>query len=108
MPHRSLSPKQLDLIADRFRVLGEPTRLQILSALRDRELNVTELVAATGFSQANLSKHLQLLLRVGYVERRKEGLSAYYSLADRDVFRLCDIMCGRVEKEMKAQRKVWA
>ena len=108
MPHRSMSPEQLDLIADRFRVLGESTRLQILSALREGEQNVTALVAATGFSQANLSKHLQLLLRVGYVERRKDGLSAYYRLADRDVFRLCDIMCGRVEKEMKAQRKVWA
>jgi len=64
--------------------------------------------AATGFSQANMSKHLQLLLRAGYVERRKEGLSAYYRVIDRDVFRLCEIMCGRMEKELKAQRKVWA
>ena len=105
---RALSPEQLEVIADRFRVLGEPTRLQILSALREQERNVTELVEATGFSQANLSKHLQLLLRAGYVERRKEGLSAYYRMADRDVFRLYEIMCGRMEKEMKAQRKVWA
>lgn len=108
MASRTLSATQLDLIAGRFRVLGEPTRLRILSALRNRELNVTALVRETGFTQANLSKHLQLLLHLGFVERRKEGLNSYYRLADRDVFRLCDIMCGRVEKELKAQRKAWA
>jgi DNA-binding transcriptional ArsR family regulator len=64
-------------------------------------------VRLTGFTQANLSKHLQLLLRLGFVERRKEGVSTYYSLADNDIFRLCDIMCGRLEKELHARRKVW-
>ena len=108
MSNRVLSSEQMDLIADRFRVLGEPARLRILTALRDEERNVTELVRETGLTQANLSKHLQLLLRLGFVERRKEGVSTYYSLADRDVFRLCDIMCGRLEKEMNAARKVWA
>ena len=107
MSQRALSPDQLDLIADRFRMLGEPTRLHILSALREGERNVTELVAKTGFTQANLSKHLQLLLRVGFVKRRKAGVSSFYRLADRDVFRLCDIMCGRVEREVKVQRNVW-
>jgi len=108
MTHRAMSPAQMDLIADRFRVLGEPTRLHILSALRGGERNVTELVEATGFSQANLSKHLQLLLRLGFVQRRKEGVSTYYRLDDADVFRLCDIMCGRLEKEIRARRKALA
>ena len=105
MSTRPLSPEQLDLVADRFRVLGEPARLRILNALRKDEKNVTELVAATGFSQANLSKHLQLLLRLGFVERRKEGVSSYYSLADSDVFRLCDIMCGRLERELRERKR---
>jgi ArsR family transcriptional regulator len=108
MAGRPLSPEQLDLIADRFRVLGEPTRLHILSALRGGERNVTELVDSTGFSQANLSKHLQLLLRLGFVGRRKEGVSTYYRLADPEIFRLCDIMCGRVEKEIKQRRRVFS
>ncbi len=108
MTSRAMSPAQLELIADRFRVLGEPTRLHILSALRGGERNVTDLVRVTGFSQANLSKHLQLLLRLGFVERRKEGVSTYYTLADPDVFRLCDIMCGRLEKEIRARRRVFA
>jgi DNA-binding transcriptional ArsR family regulator len=108
MPRRTMSPEQLDLIADRFRVLGEPARLHILSALRHGERNVSDLVHRTGYTQANLSKHLQLLLRLGFVERRKDGVSAYYSLADPDVFRLCDLMCGRLEKELRLRRKVLA
>ena len=108
MAARLLSPEQLDLIADRFRDLGEPARLRNLSALRKDERNVSELVALTGFSQANMSKHLALLLRLGFVERRKEGVNTYYSLADPDVFRLCDIMCGRLERELKARRRALA
>lgn len=83
-------------VAERFRALGEPARLRILNALRGGEAAVGELVEATGLSQANLSKHLQLLYSLGFVKRRKQGLFVYYALADRGIFRLCDIMCGRL------------
>jgi DNA-binding transcriptional ArsR family regulator len=108
MASRPLSADQLQVIADRFRALGEASRLHILSALREGELNVTQLIDATGFGQANLSKHLQLLLRLGFVERRKEGVSTFYRLADAEVLRLCEIMCGRLEKEVARQRKLFA
>ena len=107
MATKRLSSEQLAHIAERFRVLGEPTRLHILSALRDGERNVTELIEATGFGQANLSKHLQLLLRLGFVDRRKEGVSTYYRLADPDVLRLCDIMCGRLEQEAARRIRIF-
>ena len=103
-----LTPELLDIIAARFKALGEPARLQILNTLRDGELTVTELVDTTGLGQANLSKHLQLLHGMGFVTRRKEGLYVYYGLADKDVFRLCDIMCGRLDAEHSARRKVLA
>lgn len=83
-------------VAQRFRALGEPARLRILMALRRREAAVGELVAATGLSQANLSKHLQTLHALGFVRRRKEGLFVFYALADTDILQLCDIMCARV------------
>ena len=83
-------------VAERFKALGEPARLRILNALRDGEAPVGELVEATGLNQANLSKHLQLLHGLGFVQRRKEGLFVYYSLADKGIFQLCDIMCGRL------------
>jgi DNA-binding transcriptional ArsR family regulator len=100
--------QQLALVAERFRALGEPARLNILNALRAGEKTVTELVDQTGLSQANVSKHLQLLHAAGFVERRKEGLYVHYSLADREVFQLCDIMCGRLDAEARAQRKLLA
>jgi DNA-binding transcriptional ArsR family regulator len=103
-----LTPELLVLIAERFKALAEPARLQILNCLRGGELTVSELIDETGFGQANVSKHLQLLHKQGFVSRRKDGLFAYYSLADKSVFQLCDVMCGRLEAEMKARRRLLA
>ena len=103
-----LTPDVLVLIAERFKALAEPARLHILNCLRGGELTVTELVEETEFGQANVSKHLQLLHTLGFVSRRKEGLFVYYALADKSVFQLCDVMCGRLEAEMKARRKLLA
>ena len=91
-----LTAELFDHVANRFRALGEPARLRILDALRTGELTVGDLCERTGLNQANLSKHLQLLHTLGFVNRRKDGLFVYYSLADDDVFQLCDIMCGRL------------
>lgn len=97
-----LSPEILELIADRFRVLGEPARLRILSTLMSGESSVSELIAATGLQQANVSKHLGVLRASGFVQRRKEGLHAFYSLADDSVFTLCEVMCGRIQANADA------
>ena len=104
----TLTPEVMTLVAERFRALGEPARLQILNCLRAREMSVNDLVRETGFGQANVSKHLQLLHAMGFVRRRKEGLFVYYALADRRVFQLCDAMCGRLEQDMKKQRRLLA
>lgn len=97
MRARALPPELLEQVAVRFKALGEPVRLQMLGALRAGELSVNELVGATGLGQANVSKHLQLLYALGLVRRRQEGSHVYYALADGDIFRMCDIMCGRLE-----------
>lgn len=95
-----------DLVAERFRALGEPMRLRLLDLLRrSEELSVGQLVEATGAGQANVSKHLQVLLAGGFVERRREGTSAYYRLADPTVFQLCDLVCGRVEETLEHKRR---
>lgn len=101
-----LTPAVLDRLADRFKALAEPSRLAILAALRSGELNVNELVAETALGQANVSKHLNVLHRYGFVDRRKDGLNVYYRLADKDVFRICDIMCGKLEAEVGRLRDV--
>lgn len=83
-------------MAERFRALGEPARLAILHALRGGERCVTDLEAATGLNQANLSRHLKVLTAAGMVRRRKDGLFVYYVLADANVMKLCELMCGRI------------
>ncbi len=103
-----LTPEVLTLIAERFKALAEPARLHILNCLRSGELTVTELVEESELGQANVSKHLQLLHSMGFVSRRKDGLFVYYALADKGVFQLCDVMCGRLASEMKARRKLLA
>jgi DNA-binding transcriptional ArsR family regulator len=107
MSSKSLSPMQLRVIAERFKALAEPSRLEILQALRTGERTVSGILEATGLGQANVSKHLQMLHAGGFVERRKEGVSTVYRLADGDVLKLCELMCGRLEKEAVARRKVF-
>ena len=101
-----LTPDLLQLIAERFKALAEPTRLGILNALRDGEMTVSELMNATGLGQANVSKHLQMLHSLGFVARRKEGLYVHYRLADESVFQLCDIVCGRLAAEADARGRL--
>lgn len=101
-----VAPELLELVAERFKALSEPARLRLLNALREGEKTVTELLEATGLGQANVSKHLQLLHFMGFVNRRKSGLFVYYSLADEDVFTLCDVMCGRLQAQEAARRGV--
>jgi ArsR family transcriptional regulator len=105
MPRTILTPEMLTLVAERFKALGEPARLQLLNCLRSGEMTVNELVDRTGLGQANVSRHLQLLHTAGFVTRRKEGLFTFYALADRNVFRLCDIMCGRVQAQVETRRR---
>lgn len=99
---KPLENKSLTLVAERFRVLGDPLRLQLLHLLGDAEMSVGALVDASGASQANVSKHLQILLRAGLVRRRKEGLQAYYQIADPSIFQLCDLVCGRLSEQFQA------
>ncbi len=101
-----MSPELMELVAARFRALGEPARLQIISSLRRGEQSVNDLVDETGLGQANVSKHLQILHSLGFVGRRKEGLFVYYRLADTSVFRVCDIMCGRIESRMRGVERM--
>ena len=105
---QSLTPEMIELVAERFRALAEPARLNIMQELRRGEQTVGELVEATGLGTANVSKHLQILNAAGFVTRRKEGLYVYYGLAGQDVFRLCDIMCGRLAAEAKRRGRVLA
>lgn len=96
-----LSDRTLELVARRFRSLGEPFRLRILQSLSRSEKSVTELVEELEAGQTNVSKHLQLLLDGGLVARRKQGTSNIYSIADPMIHTLCDLVCRSVTERAK-------
>ncbi|HTL66978.1 MAG TPA: metalloregulator ArsR/SmtB family transcription factor [Lacunisphaera sp.] len=98
-----LHEQALEIVARRFAVLAEPMRLRLIQALFDGEKNVTELVAATGGSQANVSRHLQTLLGVDILARRKEGLQVIYRINDPNIPKLCQLVCGGLEKSLSKQ-----
>jgi DNA-binding transcriptional ArsR family regulator len=99
LPHPLPDPL-VELIARRFRVIGEPMRIRLLDCLRDEEATVHELTEALGASQQNVSKHLQVLLEAGIVGRRKQGTHAYYSIADEGVLALCEQVCGSLQRQL--------
>jgi len=92
----ALSREALELVAQRFRTLGDPTRLALLQTLFAEERSVQELCAATGASQANASKHLALLLEQGLVARRRDGLFTRYRIAEPTLEQLCRVVCGAI------------
>ena len=91
----------LDLVAERFKILSEPMRLRLIYSLMDGERSVTQLVEETGSLQANVSKHLGMMLDAGVVGRRKEGLRAYYRVADDSIYELCDLVCGSIQDRLE-------
>ena len=101
--HRPLSEEAIALVTQRFSVLAEPMRLRLIQALMDGERNVSELVAAVGGTQANISRHLHTLTAAHIVTRRKEGLHVFYKIGDPSIPRLCELVCGSLEKTLSRQ-----
>ena len=101
LPH-PLPAELVDLIARRFRVLGEPMRIRLLDHLREGEATVGELSQALEASQQNISKHLAVLTDAGVLGRRKEGTHVYYRIADEGVFTLCEDVCGSLQEQLRS------
>lgn len=98
-PTRDLDDTELEKVAGQFRLLGEPMRLKILQALCARPLAVGEIVAATGATQSNISKHLSLMSSAGVITRQKDGQFVYYKMSNPLTMKLCEL----VHKELLKQ-----
>ena len=90
--HAPLTASEITHLAARFKLLGEPMRLQILQSLCHESRTVSEIVEATGSTQANVSKHLSLLATAGILERKKERQFVYYGIKDKLVIQLCNLL----------------
>ncbi len=80
------------LQADICKTLGNPKRLEIIDALCDGELTVTELVEQLKVPKANVSQHLAILRSKRLVVTRREGLNIYYSIANPKIIKACRMM----------------
>lgn len=106
---KALPPELLEHVAERFRVLGEATRLGIIRTLLDEgEMNVGQLVGELGASQANVSKHLRILHDARIVTRRAEGTAAYYSVTDPSLMPVCAIVCERLRDQVASDARTFA
>jgi len=92
------------IVAGYFAVLAEPTRLKIMHALCLGEKTVGQIVAETGATQTNVSRHLGLMHRHHMVARRKDGTQVYYSVADPAMIALCREICGRIVRTVEERR----
>lgn len=81
-----------------FQALSDPTRLRILQALKGKERSVQELVGMFDWTQPNISRHLVILARAGFVKKTKRGAYVYYAIKNRDSMRLCDWICVHVRE----------
>ena len=93
----------VEQVANYFRVLGEPMRLRLLNVLRDGERCVQDLVDETETSQANVSKHLKVMLQAGILAKRSQGTQAFYRVTDDLIFELCNLVCDRLASRIEQQ-----
>ncbi len=106
---QALPPELLEHVAERFRVLGDATRLSIIRTLLDEgEMNVGQLVGELGTSQANVSKHLRILHDARIVTRRAEGTAAFYSVTDPSLMPVCAIVCDRLRDQAASDARTFA
>jgi DNA-binding transcriptional ArsR family regulator len=107
LPH-PMPEDLVELIARRFRVLGEPMRIRLIDRLREGEATVGELSETLSASQQNVSKHLAVLTEAGVLGRRKDGNFVYYRIVDEGVFALCENVCGSVQEQLRTLTELMA
>ena len=105
---RNLSDELLALVAARFRLLGDPTRLRLLEAVRNGEQSVGAIATAAETSQANASKHLATLLEAGIVTRSRRGNAVFYQADGRIVYLLIDAICSELDTQANQRRELLA
>ena len=107
----NLAPEALTQVAAYFQALSEPARLRLLNLLRTQRHSVGELADATGYSPANVSRHLALLAQHGVLARETQGTSVYYTIADPAIYELCNLVCDNLARRFErtaAHREAFA
>lgn len=109
MKQRPMSDDLLALMAEKFRLLSDSTRLAILrSLMHSGEMSVSQIVTETSHSVANVSKHLKQMAIAGLLSRRKEGSFVMYRLDDPVIEKICELVCDSLRQELEEQLRLAA
>jgi DNA-binding transcriptional ArsR family regulator len=81
-----------DIQAEFCKAMGNATRLEILHILRDGPLTVSEIMAALGKNQSNISRQLAVLRAVGVVSGVRNGTEMRYHITDEKISEVCDLV----------------
>jgi DNA-binding transcriptional ArsR family regulator len=98
-------PNLTELEANFLKALAQPTRLQILYFLRDGEQCQCKIIPRMREDQSNISRHLTHMRDLGILESRKEGVSVYYKIRDKRVFRLLSLADQMIKAEIEDRAK---
>ena len=92
--------------AEMCKVFSNPTRLEILNLLGDKEMSVTELIEKTGLSQANISQHLSIMKSKGIVTSDRKGKNIYYKLTKPKIIKAFDVIRDVLVEKLKGNGKI--
>src|SRR5512137_1935575 len=95
----AFSDQELARMAQVFKLLGDPSRLKIVLALRRQEMCVCDLAALSGISESAVSHQLRRLKDLDLVRSRRNGQLIYYSLNDKHVALLLDIALRHIREQ---------
>ena len=92
--------------AEMCRVFSNPTRLEILNLLRDKEMSVTELIEKTHLSQANVSQHLSIMKSRGIVVANRKGKNIYYRITNPKIIKAFGIIKEVLSEKLKMDKRL--
>jgi len=98
----SYGVSNLEALAEIFKVLGDPTRLRLLTVIQDHERCVHEITALLGLEQSTVSHQLKKLRDKDLVRVRREGRHVYYTLADAHVRQLLEVGLAHAEHDRRS------
>jgi DNA-binding transcriptional ArsR family regulator len=96
------APQEMTILAETFRLLGDPTRLRILFSCMAQAQSVGDIAAGLGLSQSLVSHHLRLLRGARLVRGERRAKQVFYALADRHVSDMLADMATHIAEDRGA------
>jgi ArsR family transcriptional regulator len=95
-----------ELQSDVCKTLASAKRLEIISALKEGEKTVGELVDILGVPKANVSQHLAVMRNKGILNSRRDGVNIYYRISNPKVIQACTLMKEVLTEQMQEKSRL--